>query len=41
MRYLLNKQMKTNGVKTTELTIADSAIRDIIRYYTREAGVLP
>ena len=39
MRYLLNKQMKTNGVKTTELTIADSAIRDIIRYYTREAGV--
>ena len=39
MRYLLGKQMKNNGVKTTELTVADSAIRDIIRYYTREAGV--
>jgi len=31
--------MKNNGVKTTELTVADSAIRDIVRYYTREAGV--
>jgi ATP-dependent Lon protease len=39
MRYLLTKQMKNNGVKTTELTVADSAIRDIVRYYTREAGV--
>lgn len=39
MRYLLPKQMKNNGVKKTELTVADSAIRDIVRYYTREAGV--
>ena len=31
--------MKNNGVKTTELTVAESAIRDIVRYYTREAGV--
>ncbi|MDR0775115.1 MAG: endopeptidase La [Azonexus sp.] len=39
MRYLLPKQMKNNGVKKTELTVVDSAIRDIVRYYTREAGV--
>src|ERR671934_119514 len=39
MRYLLPKQMKNNGVKKTELTVTDSAIRDIVRYYTREAGV--
>ena len=39
MRYLLPKQMKNNGVKASELTVADSAIRDIVRYYTREAGV--
>ena len=39
MRYLLPKQMKNNGVKKTELTVAESAIRDIVRYYTREAGV--
>jgi ATP-dependent Lon protease len=38
-RYLLPKQMKLNGLKTTELTIAENAIRDIVRYYTREAGV--
>ncbi len=38
-RYLLPKQMKTNGLKKTELTIAESALRDIVRYYTREAGV--
>ena len=38
-RYLVPKQMKNNGVKATELNIADSAIRDIVRYYTREAGV--
>jgi ATP-dependent Lon protease len=38
-RYLLPKQMKTNGVKVTELAVAESAIRDIVRYYTREAGV--
>ncbi len=39
MRYLLPKQLKNNGVKKTELTVTDSAIRDIVRYYTREAGV--
>ena len=38
-RYLLPKQMKTNGLKKTELTVAESALRDIVRYYTREAGV--
>lgn len=39
MRYLLPKQMKNNGVKSTELAVSESAIVDIIRYYTREAGV--
>ncbi|MFN4148648.1 MAG: endopeptidase La [Rhodocyclaceae bacterium] len=38
-RYLLPKQMKTNGLKREELTITEDAIRDIVRYYTREAGV--
>ena len=38
-RYLLPKQMKANGLKKNELTVADSALRDIVRYYTREAGV--
>ncbi|WP_299071429.1 endopeptidase La [Accumulibacter sp.] len=38
-RYLLPKQMKNNGLRTTELTVAESALRDIVRYYTREAGV--
>jgi len=38
-RYLVPKQMKTNGLKKTELTVAESALRDIVRYYTREAGV--
>ena len=37
--YLLPKQMKNNGLKKTELTIAEAALRDIVRYYTREAGV--
>jgi ATP-dependent Lon protease len=39
MRYLLPKQMKNNGLKDGELTVSESAIRDIVRYYTREAGV--
>jgi ATP-dependent Lon protease len=39
MEHLLPKQMKTNGLKAGELTVAESAVRDIIRYYTREAGV--
>src|SRR5450756_1829883 len=38
-QYLLPKQIKANGVKQNELAIADSALRDITRYYTREAGV--
>ncbi|MDH4062661.1 MAG: endopeptidase La, partial [Aquincola sp.] len=38
-RYLLPKQMKNNGVKETELIVEESAVRGIIRYYTREAGV--
>ncbi|MDO1509285.1 MULTISPECIES: endopeptidase La [unclassified Neisseria] len=39
MQYLVPKQMKRNGVKDGELVIDESAVRDIIRYYTREAGV--
>ncbi|MEW5708739.1 MAG: endopeptidase La [Pseudomonadota bacterium] len=39
MRYLLPKQMKSHGLKENELRVSESAIRDIIRYYTREAGV--
>ena len=38
-RYLLPKQMRNNGLKDGELTVSESAVRDIIRYYTREAGV--
>ncbi|SEH07132.1 endopeptidase La [Candidatus Venteria ishoeyi] len=38
-RYLIPKQLKANGLKTAELTIGESAVRDIVRYYTREAGV--
>jgi len=38
-RYLIPKQLKNNGLKESELTISEGAIRDIIRYYTREAGV--
>ncbi|MFN5543108.1 MAG: endopeptidase La [Betaproteobacteria bacterium] len=38
-QYLLPKQMKANGVKDAELAVADQALRDITRYYTREAGV--
>ena len=39
MQYLVPKQMKRNGVKEGELVVEESAVRDIIRYYTREAGV--
>ena len=39
MRHLLNKQLERNGLKAGELKIEESAILDIIRYYTREAGV--
>ncbi len=39
MRYLLPKQVKNNGVKEGELEVQEQAVRDIVRYYTREAGV--
>jgi ATP-dependent Lon protease len=38
-RYLLPKQIKLNGLKSGELVVDDIAIQDMIRYYTREAGV--
>ncbi len=38
-RYLLPKQMKNHGLKADELVVTDSALRDIMRHYTREAGV--
>ena len=37
--YLLPKQLQNNGVKPEELQVEESAIRDVVRYYTREAGV--
>ena len=39
LKYLLPKQMEANGVREGELAVQESAIRDIVRYYTREAGV--
>ncbi|THA10686.1 endopeptidase La [Rodentibacter pneumotropicus] len=39
MRHLLQKQIERNGLKKGELVVEESAILDIIRYYTREAGV--
>ena len=39
MQYLVPKQIKANGVKENEAVIEESAVRDIVRYYTREAGV--
>ena len=39
MQYLIPKQMQRNGVKDGELIIDTTAVRDIVRYYTREAGV--
>ena len=38
-KYLLPKQMENNGVKDVELLVTEDAVRDIVRYYTREAGV--
>jgi ATP-dependent Lon protease len=38
-RYLLPKQMKQNGVQDNELKVSDPTILDIVRFYTREAGV--
>ena len=39
IKYLLSKQIKNNGLKDSEISVSESAIRDIVRYYTREAGV--
>jgi ATP-dependent Lon protease len=39
IRYLLPKQIKNNGLKETEISVSEAAMRDIVRYYTREAGV--
>ncbi|MBN9405948.1 MAG: endopeptidase La [Burkholderiales bacterium] len=39
IKYLLPKQLKNNGVKESELDVGEDAVRDIVRYYTREAGV--
>ena len=39
IRYLVPKQRKNNGLKDEEIKISEAAIRDIVRYYTREAGV--
>src|ERR671915_788863 len=38
-RYLLPKQVKATGLQEAELSVSEAAIRDIVRYYTREAGV--
>src|SRR6202795_969687 len=38
-RYLLPKQLKNNGLKKEEVAVSETALRDIIRYFTREAGV--
>ncbi len=38
-RYLLPKQIKNNGLKQTELLVTQDAVRDVVRYFTREAGV--
>ena len=39
IRYLLPKQLKNNGIREGEMEVKDEAVRDIVRYYTREAGV--
>jgi ATP-dependent Lon protease len=39
LKYLLPKQLTNNGVKEAELLVTEEAVRDIVRYYTREAGV--
>jgi ATP-dependent Lon protease len=39
MRYLLPRQMKNTGLKDGELSVSEPAVRDIVRYFTREAGV--
>jgi ATP-dependent Lon protease len=39
LKYLLPKQTKNNGIRNGELEVTEAAVRDIVRYYTREAGV--
>ena len=39
LRYLVPKQIKNNGLKDGELVLLEESVRDIVRYYTREAGV--
>lgn len=39
MRYLLPKQIKSHGLKESEIAVSEDAVRDIVRYYAREAGV--
>ena len=38
-KYLIPKQLKANGMKDAELKVSEAAVRDIVRYYTRESGV--
>ena len=38
-KYLVSKQLKANGLKPEELSVTEEALRDIVRYYTRESGV--
>jgi ATP-dependent Lon protease len=38
-KYLVPKQLKANGLKVEELSVSEDALRDIVRYYTRESGV--
>jgi ATP-dependent Lon protease len=39
MRYLLPKQLKSHGLQEHEINISETAVRDVVRFYTREAGV--
>ncbi len=39
LKYLVPKQLKNNGLKDSELHVSEKTLRDVIRYYTREAGV--
>jgi len=39
LRYLLPKQFRNNGLKENEMSVGEDAVRDIVRYYTRESGV--
>jgi ATP-dependent Lon protease len=39
LKYLLPKQIENNGIKAGEIEVTEDAVRDVVRYYTREAGV--